>query len=32
MDALLAAVRRTPLLESARLKPLKAQAGRMAAD
>jgi len=31
MDALLAAVRRTPLLESARLKPLKAQAGRMAA-
>ena len=32
MDALIAAVKRTPLLESARLKPLKAQAGRMAAD
>ncbi|MCL2336776.1 MAG: YIEGIA family protein [Firmicutes bacterium] len=31
MDALLTAVRRTPLLESASIKPLKAQAGRMAA-
>ncbi len=32
MDALLAAVKRTPLLESARFKPLKTQAGRMASD
>lgn len=32
IEALLAAVRRTPLLESARLKPLKTQAGRIASD
>lgn len=31
MDALIAAVKRTPVLESARTRPLKTQAGRMAA-
>ena len=32
MDALLLAVKRTPVLESARIKPLRTQAGRIAAD
>lgn len=32
MDALIAAVNRTPVLESARIRPSRTQAGRMAAD
>lgn len=32
MESLLLAVKRTPLLESARIMPLRAQAGRMASD
>lgn len=32
MEVLVLAVKRTPVLESARVKPLKTQAGRMAAD
>ncbi|WP_347491460.1 YIEGIA family protein [Desulfoscipio sp. XC116] len=32
MESLIMAVQRTPLLESARVKPLKTQAGRLAAD